>query len=188
MFKLHAKLVAPLSAVLFALSLSPATYADVIAPALEIDSDGAGDYISGSASDLTIDGTVRSIISDFGPPPVVVDIPDVDFLLTADGNGNNGVDYFYTNGTISAGSYLNTTFSSMTISPFMGMASFSAVLDNGGTIEGAFIYAGDFSSGFMGYNLIAKAGPVVPVPAAVWLMGSGLLGLVAVGRRRRQSA
>ena len=118
MFKLHAKLVAPLSAVLFALSLSPATYADVIAPALEIDSDGAGDYISGSASDLTIDGTVRSIISDFGPPPVVVDIPDVDFLLTADGNGNNGVDYFYTNGTISAGSYLNTTFSSMTISPF----------------------------------------------------------------------
>ncbi|MGB5395914.1 MAG: VPLPA-CTERM sorting domain-containing protein, partial [Gammaproteobacteria bacterium] len=25
----------------------------------------------------------------------------------------------------------------------------------------------------------------VPVPAAVWLFGSGLIGLVAVGRRRK---
>ena len=26
----------------------------------------------------------------------------------------------------------------------------------------------------------------VPVPAAVWLFGSGLIGLLAIGRRRRQ--
>jgi len=29
---------------------------------------------------------------------------------------------------------------------------------------------------------------VVPIPAAMWLMGSGLLGLVGVARRRRQSS
>ena len=32
--------------------------------------------------------------------------------------------------------------------------------------------------------IIAKAGSVVPLPAAVWLFGSGLLGLVAVSRRK----
>ena len=31
-------------------------------------------------------------------------------------------------------------------------------------------------------------GPVVPIPAAAWLFGSGLIGLVGVARRRRRSA
>ena len=35
---------------------------------------------------------------------------------------------------------------------------------------------------------ISVTGPVVPVPAAVWLFGSGLIGLVGVARRRRRSA
>ena len=34
--------------------------------------------------------------------------------------------------------------------------------------------------------LTKVSGAVVPVPAAVWLMGSGLLGLVGVARRRRR--
>ena len=37
------------------------------------------------------------------------------------------------------------------------------------------------------YN-IEVTGPVVPVPAAVWLFGSGLIGLVGVARRRRRTA
>jgi len=32
------------------------------------------------------------------------------------------------------------------------------------------------------------SGPVIPVPAAVWLFGSGLLGLVGVARRKKASA
>lgn len=38
------------------------------------------------------------------------------------------------------------------------------------------------------YNLtIAAEAQPVPVPAAVWLLGSGLIGLVAVGRRKEQA-
>lgn len=39
------------------------------------------------------------------------------------------------------------------------------------------------SGGQLTYNIAAAAAPV-PLPAAVWLLGSGLLGLIGVGRRR----
>jgi hypothetical protein len=39
------------------------------------------------------------------------------------------------------------------------------------------------SGGQLTYNIASSAAPV-PVPAAVWLLGSGLLGLIGVGRRR----
>jgi len=49
--------------------------------------------------------------------------------------------------------------------------------------------AGSLTSGSIdgivsGADVVAKLGAVVPVPAAVWLFGSGLLGLVAVARRK----
>ncbi len=37
------------------------------------------------------------------------------------------------------------------------------------------------------YTSIGQAVPAVPVPAAAWLFGSGLMGLVAVARRRRSA-
>lgn len=36
-----------------------------------------------------------------------------------------------------------------------------------------------------GYSHYTEYGPAVPVPAAVWLFGSGLVGLATLGRRRR---
>jgi hypothetical protein len=39
------------------------------------------------------------------------------------------------------------------------------------------------SGGQLTYNIASAAAPV-PLPAAVWLLGSGLLGLIGVGRRR----
>jgi len=41
----------------------------------------------------------------------------------------------------------------------------------------------DISSSFYGWAV--KSGDVVPVPAAVWLFGSGLLGLVGLARRKK---
>jgi len=183
MFKLHARSNVLMVAALIA--LSPIANADVVAPALEIGDLGAGDFISGDATSLIIDGTGTSIITDFGPPTTFIDITDVDFVLTADRGSNNGVDYLFTNGTITAGSYINTTFDTLTLSEMMGFASFSAVLANGGSIEGGFMLTGDIASDFGGDTLAAKAGPVVPVPAAVWLFGSGLIGLVGVARRKK---
>ena len=44
------------------------------------------------------------------------------------------------------------------------------------------------SSAFPGFQpTFSGSLTAVPVPAAVWLMGSGLLGLVGVARRRRRS-
>jgi hypothetical protein len=44
-----------------------------------------------------------------------------------------------------------------------------------------------FHPQFSGNLHKASGVPAVPVPAAVWLMGSGLVGLVGVARRRRRS-
>jgi hypothetical protein len=45
-------------------------------------------------------------------------------------------------------------------------------------------FSGSFASDFLVNELYIGNTALVPVPAAVWLLGSGLLGLVAVARRR----
>ena len=76
-------------------------------------------------------------------------------------------------------------------SPTTLACSTSACSDtNTYTIDGAFHVAG---AGFttVAYYLHLEGGisdaAVIPVPAAVWLFGSGLLGLVGVARRRKSS-
>lgn len=85
----------------------------------------------------------------------------------------------------------------------MATTSFDTEYHNGGAIisgddgiggspmdNGPFIgFSANFDITEMTFNnCIANCGPPpVPVPAAVWLFGSGLLGLVGVARRRKQS-
>ena len=179
MFKLRAILISTAL-----ITLAPIANAALVAPALDIGDLGSGDFISGDATTLTIDGTGTGIITNFDPY-TVTDITDVDFVLTATRGSNNGVDYLFTNGTITAGTYINTTFDTLTMSENLGFASFLADLANGGRIEGGFMLTGDIASNFAGDTLIAIASPVVPVPAAVWLFGSGLIGLIGVARRKK---
>ena len=44
------------------------------------------------------------------------------------------------------------------------------------------------TSGDLTYNIASAGTAPVPLPAAVWLLGSGLLGMAGIGRRRRNAA
>jgi len=46
-------------------------------------------------------------------------------------------------------------------------------------------FADDISAYFYGGRLVDGPPTVVPLPASVWLLGSGLLGLVGIARRKR---
>ncbi len=56
---------------------------------------------------------------------------------------------------------------------------------SGVDIDGDGTLGTKMATGPFGGSPIGFAGTAVPVPAAVWLFGSGLLGLVGVARRRR---
>jgi hypothetical protein len=49
------------------------------------------------------------------------------------------------------------------------------------------IVTGDAVGAAGGYYSVAMSAHPVPVPAAVWLLGSGLIGLVGVARRKEQA-
>jgi len=58
-------------------------------------------------------------------------------------------------------------------------ADFVATASSNGNLFATHVYLDTGSTGF------AYGGTVVPVPAAVWLFGSGLLGLVGIARRKK---
>jgi hypothetical protein len=69
----------------------------------------------------------------------------------------------------------------------------SSIDGNGDGIMGIPMPTGDASAPFAGFNanfnanLTPTPDPVVPIPAAAWLFGSGLLGLVGIARRKKNS-
>lgn len=97
----------------------------------------------------------------------------IDFLETMDVNYAGGVDPFleFQNGVLSS---INLLFTS-------GTNGATADFTSSGILFGS----GSVFSGLWDTNSFSTT--VVPVPAAVWLFGSGLLGLVGVARRKRAS-
>jgi hypothetical protein len=194
MYKQNHKLLI-LAATMAFYVLSFGAKADVALPALDIAMFGGDTGVSSDGTTLTMDATAFSIFT--GGLPPFTDIPDADFSLTATyGSFDGGITYTFINGSLSAGSYMSATFDTLTVLNLGGTANFLADLSYtggslvtglaGGTIEGAFVVtSGNLAQAFTGDTILAKAGSVVPVPAAVWLFGSGLLGLVGVARRKK---
>jgi hypothetical protein len=164
--------------------------AAVVFPALEINTE----TVAGTTSDITMTGVAPLTLSDAST--ILTDFnPDLTFTLISDAAGVGNL-------LVDGGSALSASFSNLAVVHiFGGNVSWSADLTYtggslagnlaGGRVEGAFSGVAGFGMGqsLLGANFsasggIAKIGAVVPVPPAVWLFGSGLLGMVGVARRK----
>ncbi len=173
---------------------SASAYA-VTFPALELNPVA----VTGNNTGLSMTGTAPYILSD--ATTILLDLdPDLSFSLTSDTAGTGSL-------LIDGGLALSATFSNLVIASLGGGAVvWSADLTytggsltgslTAGLVEGGFGGINGFSMGqsllgatFSGTGGVAKLSPVgtVPVPAAVWLFGSGLLGLAGIARRTTQS-
>jgi hypothetical protein len=98
---------------------------------------------------------------------------------TASATGNNVT--LYGTDTLAGNNALSSSLG------FYALTVASSSVTGAGAQEAPF-KLGSFSITGSGANMelvfTAAGGPTVPLPAAVWLLGSGLLGLLGVGRRR----
>lgn len=170
--------------------------AAVVYPALDIQTLTGDTGVTSTATSFTIDATAFGIID---ASSAFIDIPDQTFLLQSDTSGAGTI-------SVNSGSDLSASFSNLTVY-YLGAGQgqfFADVNYVGGTlvsglttgrIEGAFsgaTYSGTagqiipLGSVFTATTVAAKLGEVsaVPVPAAVWLFGSGLLALAGIARRK----
>jgi hypothetical protein len=145
-------------------------------------------FIANSDSGVTVgggsmfvDATVNAIITDISGNSVP--LSQEDFTLNATLNGGTGL----YDGSLTAGSYLTADFTGLTFLDYGGGASgaiYGSVAYTGGSLQGSYT-AGNIDMEFSGTTVAGVLGPVVvPVPAAVWLFGSGLIALVSVARRK----
>lgn len=188
--KLLKNLVLPL-----AILLPVAVNAAVIGPKLDINGNGLtntegndGVFLSSTKFNVinAVAGTILRDAADGGN----IDIADELFNLTSTGtyDSTNGGLF---SGTFTIGGLLSGSFTNLAVSApatIFGITSSSFGGDlfyTGGSLAGS-LTTGRIEGTFNGDNLKAKVGAVsvVPVPAAVWLFGSGLLGLVGVARRK----
>lgn len=184
--------------VLFVLCFSTGVNASVLKPQLDIQT-LSGDFgVSGAGNLLGMDATAIAIITDGGP----VDITDVGFSLTAQNYSITGGDgttvnvYTFDDGSLAVGSLLTADFSNLTlVLRSTGIGLFYTDLSyTGGSLMGSLtegriqgVLAGanslSFSSSFAANTTVAKVGPVAPIPAAAWLLASGLITLIGVKRK-----
>jgi hypothetical protein len=129
--------------------------------------------LSGWAAGLTADiGTVNSnsggASSVEGPNPATSGVWDV--------TNTNGAAFWY--GSVSNG---NTGSGSQTLYSELTGAGGNTTKGTSASVETVSLSSGGLS--FTGL----KTAPPVPLPAAVWLLGSGLLGLTGVARRKSKA-
>jgi len=160
-------------------------FQDLSASATEDGLNDIGAILTGST--FSIDATAHEIVTNGLP----IDITNQKFSLTSSLNTVTG--FYEGSFTAGDGSLLQGTFTNLLIIDLgVGSAIFNAdvsytggslmVSPPTGRIEGTIVAKID---SFEDSKVLGKVGAVVPVPAAVWLFGSGILGLVAVARRKK---
>lgn len=166
------------------LMLPGLTCASIIYPALDIQ-DTAGDAgatITGTTFD--IDSSVVAIITGTNPTTSINLIPDEIFTLTSTGSYDGTTGLFSGSFTVGSG-LLSGTFVDLAVVNLGTSLSYQGdLIYTGGSLAGG-LAGGRIEGGIIGGGNVAKLGAVVPVPAAVWLFGSGLLGLFGVAKRKK---
>lgn len=170
----------------FVMLIPSISNADVVVelPALDIQNLGGDLGVTLDGTSFTINATAFAIVTGGGAS---IDITDVPFVLTGAGSFDGFIGSF--DGTFSVGSLLSGTFTGLNLLSFMpGQGQFDAnLVYTGGSLQGGLsggTILGVFDDNFT--DVVAKVGQVavVPVPAAAWLFGSGLIGLAGIARRK----
>ncbi len=166
--------------------------ANVARPALEIAqfSGDSGAVLTGDMTagfNFNINATTFTIVT--SDPANPIDIADQSFSLhgfLADPSVTNPVftGSFNVSGGLLAGTFQDLTVGFLSNNDIMFDANLTYTSGSlKGNLTGGRIEGGQNAAGT---QLAAKLGPVtvVPVPAAIWLFGSGLLGLAGIARRK----
>jgi len=164
-----------------AMLISGTSNAAVVRPALDVQDFGTDTGVNLTATVFDIDATAFAIVT----TGALIDIPDETFSLLSTGSWDGSFGSF--SGTFTVGSLLTGSFLNLNVLGLGGGdGQFGAdVVYTGGSLMGN-LTGGRIEGVFQSSSVVAKVGAVtvVPVPAAVWLFGSGLIGLAGVARRK----